>query len=64
MSGMVVSNGRARRISIKRTTIERVARLLKITAQELRQGHSVHIVSRPKPPRKPRAKRKSARRKG
>lgn len=63
MSGDIVSAGKSRRISIKRRTLEKVARLLGVTAKELRQGHSVHIVSRPKPPRKPRAKRKSARRK-
>jgi hypothetical protein len=62
MSGYIVSKGRARRISIRGTTLERVARLLGITAQELRQGHAVHILSRPKPPKKPKAKRKSARR--
>lgn len=63
MSGDIVSAGKSRRISIKRRTLEKVARLLGVTAKELRQGHSVHIVSRPKPPRKPTAKRKSARRK-
>jgi hypothetical protein len=63
MSGNIISGGRARRISIKRKTLEKVAKLLGVTARELRQGHLVQIVSRPHPPTKPRAKRKTARRK-
>ena len=63
MSGFVVSDGKVRKISIKRGTLEKIATLLGITQLELKQGTSIVTVSTPRAPGKPQAKRKRAQRK-
>ena len=63
MSGFVVSDGKVRKISLKRGTLEKVAALLGITNLEREQGMSIVTVSTPKASGKPEARRKPAQRK-